>query len=48
MQQAREVSFPNWYRARGQSCTGVFEILKNKIRMVIRRPCGVRTYEAME
>jgi transposase len=38
----------NWFKARGEVCTGATEGLNNKIRVVTRRAYGFRTYPAME
>jgi transposase len=38
----------NWFRAKGEISSGAVEGLNNKIRVVTRRSCGFRTFDAME
>ena len=48
MLRAHEGLILNWFKARGEVCTGATEGLNNKIRVVTRRAYGFRTYKAME
>ena len=48
MLRAHEGLILNWFKARGEVCTGATEGLNNKIRVVTRRAYGFRTYRAME
>lgn len=48
MLRTHEELLLNWFKAKGEVCTGVVEGLNNKIRVVTRRSYGFRTYEAME
>lgn len=48
MLRAREELLLNWFRAKAEVSAGAVEGLNKKIRVVIRRSYGFRTYEAME
>ena len=48
VRRAHEGLILNWFKARGEVCTGATEGLNNKIRVVTRRAYGFRTYKAME
>jgi transposase len=48
MLRAHEDLLMNWFHAKGEISSGAVEGLNNKIRVVIRRSLGFRTYKAME